>query len=51
MNTVHVLPVNDLIAHEGESTDCPCGPIVEPVFNDDGSCGWLISHHALDGRP
>jgi hypothetical protein len=23
---------------------------VEPVFADDGYCGWLITHHSLDGR-
>lgn len=50
MNTVHVLPVNDLVTHQ-EHDDCICGPNVEPVLSDDGSCGWLISHHALDGRP
>lgn len=48
MDTVHVLPVNDLIEHELE--DCPCGPQLEPVFDADGSCGWLISHQSLDGR-
>lgn len=48
--TVHVLPVNDHIEHEDEGSNCPCGPDVEPVFDDDGACGWLISHHSLDGR-
>jgi hypothetical protein len=48
--TVHVLPVNDLIEHEEEGTVCPCGPTVEPVFDDDGACGWLISHQSLDRR-
>jgi hypothetical protein len=34
-----------------ELTDeCPCGPTTEPVVNEDGSVGWLIIHHALDGR-
>lgn len=50
MSTVHVLPVGDLIEHADEGTDCPCGPTVEPVFADDGSCGWLITHHSIDGR-
>jgi len=27
-----------------------CGPTVEPVVRDDGSMGWLIVHHSLDGR-
>lgn len=46
---VHVEPVNDLIEHE-DSDKCVCGPDVEAVFRDDGSNGWLISHHSLDGR-
>jgi hypothetical protein len=48
--TVHVLPVGDLIEHEDEGTDCVCAPTVEPVPDDDGSMGWLIVHHSLDGR-
>lgn len=48
MSTVHVVPVNDLIDHPDE--DCPCGPTVEAVFRDDGSNGWLVTHHSLDGR-
>lgn len=47
---VHVLPINDLIDHEDAGSDCPCGPTVEPVPRDDGSMGWLIVHHSLDGR-
>lgn len=50
MSTVHVLPVGDLIEHNSEDEDCPCGPTTEPVMRDDGSCGWLITHHSLDGR-
>lgn len=50
MSTVHVLPVGDLIEHDDEGTDCPCGPDTEAVFREDGSNGWLITHHSLDGR-
>jgi hypothetical protein len=50
MSIVHVLPVDDLIDHEDEGDNCPCGPDIEPVFAEDGSCGWLITHHSLDGR-
>lgn len=50
MSTVHVLPVNDFIDHEGVGDACPCGPTVEHVPNDDGSDGWLVVHHSLDGR-
>lgn len=50
---VHVVPnQNDQIAHDISTTeaDCVCGPTVEPVTRDDGSIGWLIVHHSLDGR-
>lgn len=47
----HVYPVDDLIDHDttGEA-DCACGPTTRPVKRDDGSVGWLIIHHSLDGR-
>ena len=48
--TVHVYPNNDLIDHDTESGDCPCGPTSEPVFDADGACGWVVTHHSLDGR-
>lgn len=47
---VHVIPINDLIEHDEVDDECICGPDVEPVFGEDGSNGWLISHHSLDGR-
>lgn len=50
MSTVHVLPINDLIEHEDAGGDCACGPTVEPVFADDGYCGWLVTHHSLEER-
>lgn len=52
MATVHVSPVNDAVEHDLEhGGDCICGPTVEAVFrDDDGSNGWLITHHSLDGR-
>lgn len=40
---VHVMPVDDLIAHENHA-DCICGPDVE--IHD----RWLYVHHSLDGR-
>ena len=48
--TVHVYPNNDLIEHDTDGGDFPCGPAVEPVFDADGACGWVITHHSLDGR-
>lgn len=47
--SVHVMPLNDVVEHE-ESEDCLCGPSIEAVFREDGSNGWLIIHHSLDGR-
>lgn len=40
----------DLIEHNTGSDDCVCGPTVEPVERHDGSYGWLVVHHSLDGR-
>ena len=48
--TIHVLPIGDLIDHDSEGDECVCGPTSEPVKRDDGSIGWLITHHSLDGR-
>lgn len=50
MSTVHVYPVNDLIQHNTDSDECLCGPTVEAVMADDGSCGWMVTHNSLDGR-
>jgi len=47
---VHVYPVNDLIEHDTDSDDGICGPTPEAVAREDGSMGWLMSHHSLDGR-
>lgn len=49
-DTVHVFPVNDLVEHDTDGGDCVCGPTAEPVPRDDGSFGWLVTHHSLDGR-
>lgn len=50
MSTVHTYPVDDLIDHDTDGGDCPCGPTTEPVMRDDGSNGWLVIHSSLDGR-
>ncbi len=47
---IHVSPVNDIIEHDLGSDECVCGPTSKPVKRDDGSMGWVIVHHALDGR-
>lgn len=49
MADVHTVPVNDLIEHE-TSEDCVCGPEIIPVEREDGSIGYVASHHSLDGR-
>lgn len=51
-NTLHVTPQHDLVDHDTSTTepDCVCGPEVRPVIQDDGSMGWLLVHHSLDGR-
>lgn len=48
-NEVHVVPRDDLVAHV-RSDDCACGPTTEPVQREDGSYGYLITHHSLDHR-
>lgn len=50
MTVVHTFPLNDLIDHDTDSDDCVCGPRIEPVPADDGSMGWVVVHHSLDGR-
>lgn len=50
MAIVHTYPVNDLVEHETEGDDCVCGVTIEPVEREDGSFGWHILHHSLDGR-
>jgi hypothetical protein len=48
-DAVHVIPTNDLVAHEADE-DCVCLPTAQPVERADGSIGWVLTHHALDGR-
>jgi hypothetical protein len=50
MDRVHVTPIDDLIEHDLESEDCACGPATRPVKREDGSMGWVVVHHSLDGR-
>lgn len=49
-DTIHTHPIGDLIEHDTASDDCACGPTIEAVKRDDGSAGWHILHHSLDGR-
>lgn len=49
-NTWHVYPSGDTIEHETDGAECLCGPQTEVVRRDDGSVGWVILHHSMDGR-
>lgn len=48
-DSMHVVPNGDLIDHPA-ADDCPCGPTADPVKRSDGSVGWVMVHHSLDGR-
>ncbi len=50
MATVHVYPNTDLIEHNTDSDECLCGPTTEAVPAEDGSFGWVVKHHSMDGR-
>ena len=50
MSTIHVYPIGDLIEHDTTTDECTCGPLIEPVPREDGSMGWIVTHHSLDGR-
>lgn len=47
-STIHVVPVDDLIAHV--AVECPCGPTDIPETDEDGTVDWITSHNSLDGR-
>lgn len=49
-NVWHVSPVADLVEHDTDGGDCVCGPDTTPVERDDGSIGYVVTHHSLDGR-
>lgn len=46
--TVRVKPVDDGIEHGCD--DCLCGPTTLPLKLEDGSVGWVVVHHSVDGR-
>ena len=50
--TLHVTPTADLVGHDTSTAepDCVCRPEVRPASQEDGSMGWLLVHHSLDGR-
>ncbi len=46
----YTYPLSDLIGHDISGVDCTCGPDVVPYERDDGSYGWQVVHHSLNGR-
>jgi hypothetical protein len=42
---LHIVPKDDLIHHEMEGENCPCGPRIEHTTS-----GKLVIHSSLDGR-
>lgn len=52
-NTLHVVPRDDLVEHDcsTEQADCVCGPTPTLAQHEGAPDGWLLVHHALDGRP
>jgi len=46
----HVVPVGDLIEHDTDGDGCVCGVDPSPVKREDGTVGWVLVHHSLDGR-
>ena len=48
--TVHTYPSRDILDHELEGDDCPCGPTATPIKAETGEMNWHILHHSLDGR-
>lgn len=49
LNSCHIVPIADAIDHS-PSDACVCGPTADPVNRKDGSIGWVLTHHSLDGR-
>lgn len=50
MNTVHVVPTQDLVSHDTLTPHCVCIPHLEHVPNPGQPDGWVAVHHSLDGR-
>lgn len=49
MASIHVEPVNDLINHE-DTSECVCGPVIEPIVIGYDKVNLLVIHNSLDGR-
>lgn len=48
---MHVHPTEDLIEHVIDDEEpCVCGATEVPAPRSDGSIGWIVLHHSLDGR-
>lgn len=42
-------PRDDIVWHPLDRA-CACGPTVEVIDDPRVPLGWLVTHHALDGR-
>jgi len=42
---IHVVPVDDILPHDTEGTDCWCDPRIEVI-----GANLLIVHNSFDGR-
>ncbi|WP_405559048.1 hypothetical protein OHV08_34195 [Streptomyces canus] len=51
-DTFHVVAQRGLVDHDTSTSepDCVRGLEVRPTTQEDGSVGWLLAHHSLDGR-
>lgn len=44
-------PIHDVIEHDGDNPECPCGPTATGVFTDhDGVSVTGLQHHRMEGR-
>jgi hypothetical protein len=48
-DVAHVVPVDDAVVH-AFNLGCVCGPTPGQVPRPGGEIGWVMTHHALDGR-
>lgn len=49
---IHIVPRQDVVPHEDNSTECACQPFVETIQFDDGTFSgyYNVLHSAWDGR-
>ena len=45
-NSLHIVPINDLIEHNTDSDECFCDPV---LYKSDGE-RTIVKHNSFDGR-